>query len=583
MCTKSFDVRDQYGTKVNFKIWVEGSGEIVYALTPGPPDQANETYSIYDFLNFEVGDWNGNWVNPYNINTHDMPNGDPTYDEMVFIGDDLNILDGGYYFWDTTLPIYTYSPYTNYYPKATNLGGGWWDVEFDVPNWYLEFVLGLDLEDIMFRFSWHSDPQFQFEGAYVDCFEVWSLEDCEEKVFQTHSQGPFEVPYCDPQQDGHQFKFPLEFDFDFVDECGRKETCYDVVVWLQVLDQDIMFPLHGTLHDWDVPQWWIDDMNPPELYPGPQDYLVCVGDYYDVCVENLEIETSYGGRPVPPEGIMYEGEDAHIIADVHIKGTLPAENIVIDAYAQKKEWQEVFFSDCENALSWPDMVGFVHMTDEFSWSGNKCIGFFDETENEYPVDDSAYVLGPTIDVEDYEELILDFYTMFATEFEFDELHPVLLDPYANYILGRGYHQDHKFTHITGWSGAETDDIGDKEDWIGPMQPRSMYHLYDLKDQYNYYLDQGFFRDPDGNAVTETQVGFVMLSDAEWYGDSEDNHHPNQLVGWSGVCIDDVSIRGLKVLDEKIWQDQIIIPGPCEPSETLKYNSNGKMYHFLTTK
>jgi plastocyanin len=547
MCTKSFDVRDQYGTKVNFKIWVEGQGDIVYASS------GNDIYSVWDYLDFEVGDHNGNWVNPWNVNSL---TGHP--DVMWFLGPDLATVPGGYNFHDTTVPIHTFSPYTDYCPKAVNLGGGWWDVTFDVPNWYLELVLGLDLSDIMFRFSWHSDPQFQFEGAYVDCFEVWSAEDCEIKIFQSHSQGPFEVPPCDPQayppMDPMPFKFPLIWDAEFIDECGRKETCYDIVVWIQVLD-----PMHWTPHDWVYPDWWILEGNDPAAYPGPQDYLVCVGDYFDICVENLLIETSFGGRPVPPEGVMYEGEDAHIMADIHVMGTIPAEDITIRAYAEEKQWEEIFFTDCENMMPWGDSYGFVHNTNRYSWSGSKSIGFFDQIENEYPNDGFTYILGPTVDFSKYEEVLLDYYAFFATETNWDYLLPCLLDPYANYVLGYGYHaaggQGRQM--ITGWSGLE---------WYGPMQPRSWYQTSDLMGQYNHYVAGGFLRTPQNEVMEKVQIGFYFSSDAPWYGDSRDNHNSNQLIGWSGVCLDDISIRGLKIGDI-VWEDQIIIPGPCEPSET----------------
>ncbi len=528
-CTKSFDVRDQYGTKVNFKIWVDGSQEEVYAFGPG-----QGVYSVFDYLDFEVGDQNGNWVNPYNVNSLTE-----NTDQMIFLGPDLAGIPGGYNFADTTLPVHTYSPYTNYDPKVVDLGGGWWDVTFDVPNSYLQHDLGLDLSDIMFRFSWHSDPQFQFEGAYVDCFEVISLESVEEKIFQTHSQGPFEVEPCDTVEGATAFEFPLDWDAEFFDECGRKETCYDIVVWLEVLDEN-----HWTPHDYIPPTWWESEGNDPEMYPGPQDYEVCVGDYFDLCVENLEVETSFGGRLVPPEGVMYEGEDAHIMADIHVEGTLPAEDITISAYAEEKQWEEIFFTDGESMMPWGEKYGFVHNTDRFAWSGDKSIGFFDEVENEYPNNGFSYILGPTVDFSEYEDVVMDFYTLFATETGIDYAIPCLLDPYAGFVLGIS-------PVLTGWSD---------EEWFGPMQPRSWYQSVDLVGGYEYFVDSGFLRTPSNEILDEVQVGFYFTSDGSV------NHHPNLDPGWSGVCLDDISIRGLKIGD-KVWEDQIIIPGPCEPSET----------------
>ena len=92
MCTKSFDVRDQYGIKVNFKIWVEGSGDVVYS------SGGSDIYSVWDYLDFEVGDHMGNWVNPFNVNSlTDHP------DQMWFLGPDLSTVPGGYNFHDSTV------------------------------------------------------------------------------------------------------------------------------------------------------------------------------------------------------------------------------------------------------------------------------------------------------------------------------------------------------------------------------------------------------------------------------------------------------------------------------------------------
>jgi hypothetical protein len=522
-CTQSFDVSDQYKVNVSFNIWVEGQGD-----TP----TGWWVYSIYDFLAFEVGDDTGYFFNPW--------------DNMVFRGPDWSILDGSYYFFDTSIDVYTaYVPYTNYYPKARNLGGGWWHVWYEVEVDELA-AMGLNVEDILFRFAWQSDPQFQYEGAYVDDFKVVSIEPYEFKIFQTHTQGPVVVTPCVFPEDVTTVELPLPVTLEY--KGISKETPYDIIVWIEVTDPATFW----TPHDWTYPDWWILEGNDPEDYPGPIDYYVKVGDYYDVIIEDFEMETSFDQEPIADESIVMQGDDIHITAQVHIEGTIPGYDIAITAYAQKKTWETIFYTDCENMMDWPMSFGFVHITDRDSWTGAKCIGFFDEIENEYPVGAFSYILGPTVDFAEYEEVVLDFYTKYNTEFFYDYVRPCLLDQYAGFVLGLS-------PPLTGYSSG----------WIGPMQPGGLYESYDLDAAYRFFRDTyGFFRTGDGKIFTEVTIGFYMVSDPMYYGDSRDNHHHVQKLGWSGVMIDAITIKGQK-LSDPVWQDVVVIPGPAEPSETYE--------------
>jgi hypothetical protein len=124
-CTISFDVSWQEKVIVGFWAWVRGDRY----YTDG-------YYVVADAMSFEIGDDTGLWY---------------TWDEIFET-------EGWEYF----------------------------EYEFDVL--FLRDVLGLNINDIMFRFDWYSDPQFQYEGAYVDDFCVYSVESYLRKVWQGHSQ-----------------------------------------------------------------------------------------------------------------------------------------------------------------------------------------------------------------------------------------------------------------------------------------------------------------------------------------------------------------------------------------------------------
>ena len=136
-CTKSFDISDQQGVNVSFDIWVEGDYDVFWAFGWMDPDgvvRGKAAYTAFDYLDFEVGDDGGNWVNPDNYyNGIAMPD-----DNMFFAGASADSnLEGAYKFPDTTMNIYEPSPFQNYTPKAKNLGGGWWHVWYEAPTWLL--------------------------------------------------------------------------------------------------------------------------------------------------------------------------------------------------------------------------------------------------------------------------------------------------------------------------------------------------------------------------------------------------------------------------------------------------------------
>ena len=118
-----------------------------------------------------------------------------------------------------------------------------------------------------------------------------------------------------------------------------------------------------------------------------------VGEWFSCEVSNLEIETSFGGDPIiPGNGIMLEGEDAHIIADVHVCGAVPTENLAVTAKAEKVYWEDLYTTDCGSAMDWEfnhfgDTPSLWHITDKDSWDeGGEALACFNEDTMHYEND-----------------------------------------------------------------------------------------------------------------------------------------------------------------------------------------------------
>jgi len=100
-------------------------------------------------------------------------------------------------------------------------------------------------------------------------------------------------------------------------------------------------------------------------------------------------------------------------------------------------------------------------------------------------------------------------------------------------------------------------------WVGPMQPQCQYASIDFKYQFDRISTYGYFLDANGNPTYDTGIGFWLSTDDHgvFYEDVD-----GQQTDWSGVYIDDISITA-KTVGEKVWEDTMIVPGPCQPSET----------------
>jgi hypothetical protein len=552
-CTKSFDISDQFSVKVEFDIWVEGQHDTIWAMGWVDPDgvvRGKRMYTVYDYLDFEVGDQFGNWVNPDNFFS-----GIAHPDDFFITAGSAEdfLVPGAYMFPDTSLSIYEPSPFQDYTPKAVDKGGGWWTITYEVPTWVLAWY-GLDVTDIQFRFSWHSDPEFQYEGAYVDCFKVWSGEDCEEKIFQTHTQGPVVLDpqnpdiYYDPACGNYYVKFPMQWDAEFIEKCGQKESCYDFLLWIEVLNDPCTY---WTPYDW----------------PFPVDVMVCVGDWFSCEVDNLVVETSFEqkeiirnvGDVILGDGIMIQGDDAHIMADVHACGAVPTENLAVTCIGEKVSWEVLYETSCDSSMGWEfghfgAADSLWHITDTDSWDpGGKSLGCFNEDTNHYENDMYVdYALNQmTFDIEDLKACVVEYYTKFITASSGDFWAFMLFDPATNYVLGN-----------IGGVGFST--YGYHPEWRGPMQPMGTYQAFDIFDAYEYWHDvRGMFRDANGDDSFEVGFGYAMWgTDGSGYVNAQAEADG---IYWSGLYFDEIKVMG-EVIGEKVFEQTVIIPGPMEPCD-----------------
>jgi hypothetical protein len=242
---------------------------------------------------------------------------------------------------------------------------------------------------------------------------------------------------------------------------------------------------------------------------------------------------------------MQYGEDAHIIAEIHVDGTLPATDITVTATAYAKIWDTLYETDFESGMGWTLYNG-AHFTDTQAWSGSQSLGLFEEAYQRYS-NDAFYIAeyAGSFNVQENLELFMDFYSIYITEPGYDYGRACLVDNFHNFVLGMS-------PALSGY----------RPDWVGPMQPMTVYQSYDLISAYNYFeTAYGFFHDGNGDQVYDVPIGFYFSSD------STINYYSSSIME-SGVWIDDLSVRGLTIGDA-VWTDTLVIPGPIEPCETIE--------------
>ena len=537
-CTRDFDIRGQASVNVTFDVWVEGDYDYQFGY-----------YWPFDYVDFEIySHFYDEWINP---------NAGPVLFDVLNYPY-LYALEGSYYLFNTTIPLYDSNATNNFLPIAREIGGGWWNIWCELSLADLASY-GVDCSDFRFRFSWHTDPEYQYEGCYIDNVKVKSVEDVKTKVFQTQFQRSQTVePLCN-----NWFKFPLQWT---ANGCENKEIAYEILLWLEAVDS-----VHHSLNNWGY--FFLDGI------------FAVVGDWFDVELVDYDppnedyiwIETSVGADSVidPADaghqgyGVMEQGDDAHIMAQIHLGGTVPAENIPVTCTAYKKEW-EIIYTDSFESMGWSDNIfwgtnpsgNLWHRTKTDAYTGDYSMGCFNKTTGHYE-NDMYYncVLGPSIQMIDCEEMVMDYYTKYLTEWSGDYWIITLYDPATDSVLGQSLNSYPE----GGLACPNYQGYGYSPHWKGPAELRSAYCSMSLKDAYDYWYDvRGMFRDGNGVQSFTFQPGFTFYQ-------SDDYEYVNAQaetsgIDWSGLYIDDVTIKALRV-DEKVWEQTVIVPGPLEPCDT----------------
>ena len=154
-----------------------------------------------------------------------------------------------------------------------------------------------------------------------------------------------------------------------------------------------------------------------------------------------------------------------------------------------------------------------HRTKTDAYTGDYSMGCFNKDTNHYENDMLYnYMLGPTVDVANCEELVLDYYTKYLTEYSGDYWIITLVGP-SNTLLGQS---PYSFPEGGGTAPPGFLRYGYSPEWKGPAEPRSAYCSMSLKDAYDYWYDvRGYMRDEHGQQGTKFQFGFTFYESDEY--------------------------------------------------------------------
>jgi len=221
--------------------------------------------------------------------------------------------------------------------------------------------------------------------------------------------------------------------------------------------------------------------------------------------------------------------------------------------------------DETGAILGPDLW---HLTTFDSWSGDSCMACFNP-DNMHYVNNMYinYLLSPTINMENIEDMIMDFYCKYITEDNDDHWGIVLFDPVTHNFL------PHTYDALETWQQLPYETYGYHADWIGPMQPMGIYETFNIKDAYDNWINLGYFRNPDGSLSYELKIGFMIYeTDEAGYTNPTAEVHGDY---WSGLLIDDIIIQQV-VFDDN---EPPLTPGtPTGPMEGITSVS----YQFSTS-
>jgi len=527
---KTFDLTDEIealdGTclddigevNVTFDIYVAGEYDTWYV-----DFWYNEFYTPLDYLMFGIEQFGSFWY---------FDNGDG----QAFVDSAGYSLPGNYYFMDTSLPLFDVDtpggPYKDYTCKASKIDGcpGWWHVWANIPVSILP-----DKENFGIWFGWVSDKERTFEGAYVDNVNIYAKQRLGEKIYQGHSQD-----WITEEEDGvSYFTFPLKW-------TDVEPGVYRAICKIKTDD--------GSYVDHDP------------ATPGIQHYVVefKIQDNIDCAITNISVEDSFTGQEVADGGMFTYTADAHIMFDYHNAGNIAVEDVPVKATAYKLVKDQLFFDDMEGPSNWQGFSGeypapyniYYHppyISDKFSWSGSKSLAF-NEPETSHIIPHARYIAYSQngFSMEDVKEAYLDLYYK-----------AVLPDGARIYLCALGHR------YIVGISGALPSGPLVQKTWIGPMQPQGNYLQIDWMRIWDIMVSNGYMTDENGHITYDTGIGFWLDTTRVADGDLFPYYafEPGETT-WSGLYIDDVSITAT-VVGDKVWEDAMTIPGPCEPCETYR--------------
>lgn len=238
-----------------------------------------------------------------------------------------------------------------------------------------------------------------------------------------------------------------------------------------------------------------------------------------------------------------------------------------DSFLQRSQTMTVLYeTGFEQTLDWqsgsfngPDLW---HQTSVDSWTGDYSLACFDTQYRCYHNNmDFNYVISPEFSVEGVIDMEMDFYCKFITEDNDDHWGIVLYDP------GTDWYLSHVWTANESWRHLSYETYGYHSMWTGPMQPAGSYETFNIKQAYDHWYNLGFFRDGNGHQVYEFRIGFVFYeSDESGVTNAEAEAHGEY---WSGLFIDDVSIKQLTVNDAPETPD--VLSGPSQGLTGVSYN------------
>jgi len=433
-------------------------------------------------------------------------------------------MPGNYYFFDTDIPLYDIDspggPYKDYTQKAKKIDHcpGWWRVTLNLPTSLLNCP-----ETFGIWFGFHSDKERVNEGAYVDNIVIEGCLPNGEKIYQSHSEDWICIPVGLTT-----YEFPLDWN---TVEPGTYKAILKV-------------------------------KNDEGSYDQQKEITFNIGTETDCAIIDMKIKDDFTGDYIPEGGMMTYNADLVTSFTYRNSGNVPLENVTIHASGYKLIDEEVFFDDFETGSDWVYYIDTCPLTTltppEWignAWSGNKVLYLGDpDIWSVVPGCEYKGYSQDTFNMEGVEDAWLDFYFMGSLP-SGAELRVCLLG--YRYLVGiNGV--------LESFPGVMESHGMCEMDWIGPMQPMCNYESIDFMKLWNIIVTNGYMYDDNGHMTYETGIGF-------WLDTTECNNIiPSSCTTWekpwSGVFIDDLRIH-VKRAGEKVWDDAMIIQGPCNPSET----------------